>query len=270
MFKAGRRVKTAVVTGAAGGIGAAVCTRLLARGYHVVGVDVNGDGLDRLPSEVNRHQADLTDPHFHETVLATIRHTSGRCDLLINNAGIVVAGAVEDADPEAIRREQVINLHAPMLLTHALYPLLQQRRGQIISVASLASMMPLAESPGYSASKAGLRAFMLAMSQRERATGVRICLVHPGAVDTPMLRYEAAHGGSSLNFLSAPLAPDTVAKAVVDNLDHPRLETSLPRSGGWQAKLLGLAPGLLGRMRPILDRAAQSGVEKYLRTNAVQ
>jgi len=110
---------------------------------------------------------------------------------------------------------------------------------------------------------------MLALSLREKETSVRISLVHPGAVDTPMLRHEAANGGSALNFLGTPLSPDTVATAVVGNLDHPHLETSLPRRDGWLVKLVGLTPGVLQRIRPLLDRTAQSGLEKYRRDNGI-
>ena len=181
----------------------------------------------------------------------------------------MLAGPIERADPDLLRREQLINLQAPILLTRALFGLLQQNRGQIVSVGSLASMLPLAESPGYCASKAGLRAFMLALSLREKETGVHIGLVHPGAVDTPMLRHEAANGGSALNFLGTPLSADSVAAAVVANLDRPRLETTLPRRDSWFAKLVGLVPGVLQRIRPLLDWAARSNLKTYRQQNGI-
>jgi NAD(P)-dependent dehydrogenase (short-subunit alcohol dehydrogenase family) len=262
-------VKSAVVTGAAGAIGAAICARLLSRGYQVLAVDVDTTGLDRLGPQVIPVCADLTAPDFYEQVVDAVHAAGGRCDLLVNNAGTVLVGPIEAADPEMIRREQQINLQAPILLTRALLPLLKQNRGQVISVASLASMLPLAESPGYCASKAGLRAFMLALSLREKETGVRISLAHPGAVDTPMLRHEAASGGSALNFLGTPLSPDTVATVVVGNLDHPQLEISLPRHDGWLVKLVGLTPAVLQRIRPLLERTAQSALEKYRRDNGI-
>jgi NAD(P)-dependent dehydrogenase (short-subunit alcohol dehydrogenase family) len=262
-------MKTAVVTGAAGAIGSAVCVRLLARDYRVIAVDVDAARLDRLPTPVIRLRADLTAPDFCDDVTTAVQAAGGCCDLLVNTAGIVLTGPIEDADPGEIRREQLINLQAPMLLTRALLPQLKQVRGQVISVASLASMLPLAQSPGYSATKAGLRAFMLGLSQRERETGVRISLVHPGAVDTPMLRYEAANGGSPLNFLTAPIGPDDVADAVVANLEHPRLETFLPRHEGWLAKLLGLTPVVLQHIRPHLERAARTRLDTYRRDNAL-
>jgi NAD(P)-dependent dehydrogenase (short-subunit alcohol dehydrogenase family) len=261
-------VKAAVVTGAAGAIGSAICTRLVARGYHVFAVDVDSAGLDRLP-RVTPVCVDLTEPDFYAQIVTAVRAAGGRCDLLVNNAGVVLAGPIELADPDMVRREQLINLQAPILLTHALFGLLQQNRGQVVSVGSLASMLPLAESPGYCASKAGLRAFMLALSLRQKETGVRIGLVHPGAVDTPMLRHEAANGGSAFNFLGTPLNADSVAAAVVANLDTPRLETTLPRHDGWFAKLVGLVPGVLQRIRPLLDRTARSRLEKYRQQHGI-
>lgn len=261
--------KVAVVTGAAGAIGAAVCGRLNARGFHVIAVDVDETGLARLPEPVTRLRLDLTDPGFHEPVVAAAEELGGRCDLLVNNAGIVVTRPFEQVTAEESRREQLINLQAPMQLSHALYPALKRVPGQIVSVVSLGAMMPLAESAGYCASKAGLRAFMLAMAMLERETGVRISMVHPGAVDTPMLRHEATSGGSALNFLSHPLSADTVAKAVVANLDRPRLETCVPRHDGWLLKGLGLTPGVLPRIRPLLERVAQPGLRKYRRQHGI-
>jgi NAD(P)-dependent dehydrogenase (short-subunit alcohol dehydrogenase family) len=261
-------MKTAVVTGAAGAIGSAVCGLLINRGYQVLAVDVVG--LGGLPSGVTPVHADLTDPRFYLRVLEAVNSAGERCDLLVNNAGIVLTGPLEAVDPDMMRREQQVNLQAPMLLTWALFPLLRQARGHVVSVASLASMLPLAESPGYCASKAGLRAFMLALSLRQKETGVHISLVHPGAVDTPMLRHEAANGGSALNFLSAPLAPEVVANAVVANLDRPCLETSLPRIDGPLVKLVGLSPAVLQRIRPLLERRAASGAAKYRRDNGIE
>ncbi|WP_433193003.1 SDR family NAD(P)-dependent oxidoreductase [Nocardia sp. CA-107356] len=262
-------MKVAVVTGGAGAIGTAICTQLVARGYYVLAVDVDIAGLERLPAGVTGVLTDLSAPDFYQHVLTAVDDAGGSCDLLVNNAGIVTVGSIELADPAVIRREQLINLHAPILLTHALLPLLRQSRGQIISVASLASMLPLAESPVYCASKAGLRAFMLSMSLWEKETGVRISLVHPGAVDTPMLRHEATHGGSALNFLSEPLKPETIANAVVANLDRPRLEKCVPRHDGWLVKIVGITPGVLQHIRPLLERAAQSGLQKYPRRNGI-
>jgi NAD(P)-dependent dehydrogenase (short-subunit alcohol dehydrogenase family) len=263
-------VKIAVVTGAAGSIGAAVCARLAAREYHVVAVDVDTAGLDRLGGPVTRLPLDLTQLGFHDAVVTTVDQLGGRCDVLVNNAGIVVTTPFQQVTAAEAHREQLINLHAPMHLSRALYPHLQVAGGHILTVVSLAAMMPLRESAGYCASKAGLRAFMLALALHARHTGVHISMIHPGAVDTPMLRHEAATGGSALNFLSEPLDPHVVAETVTSLLKHPRLETSLPRYDGWLLKLVALAPGVLPRALPLLERAAQTRLEKYRQRSGIR
>lgn len=255
----------AVVTGAGGAIGAAVTARLQARGFHVVAVDVGAAALAALPGPATRLELDLADPTTAARVRAVLeRDHAGRCDLLVNNAGVIVTAPFAEVTPEAARREQAVNLQAPMDLCRALYPLLERTRGRIVSVVSLGAMMPLAESAGYSASKAGLRAFMLGLAMMTRESGVGVAMVHPGAVDTPMLRREAAEGGSALNFLSEPLAPEVVADAVVANLDRLRLETCLPRHDGWALRAVGLAPGVLPRLRPVLERLARPGLRRYV------
>ncbi|GAA2735598.1 SDR family oxidoreductase [Actinocorallia aurantiaca] len=258
-------MKVAVVTGAAGAIGAAVCLRLVERGLHVFAVDVDEEGLKRLPAQVTPVRCDLTDPASYELVAAAVREGAGRCDVLVNNAGIVVTTPFEEASAQELLREQQLNLQAPMLLTRALFPLLREARGQVISVVSLGALLPLAQSPGYSASKFGLRGFLLGLAMREKETGIRISIVNPAAVDTPMLRHEAATGGSPLNFLGRPMQPGTVAEAVVGRLDRPRLETNLPASDGWLVKAAMLAPGLVRRARPVLERAARPALKRYQR-----
>ncbi|WP_059009388.1 SDR family NAD(P)-dependent oxidoreductase [Streptomyces specialis] len=259
-------MKVALVTGAAGAIGAATCAALLEHGYRVVAVDVDRDGLDRLPGPVTRLCHDLTDPAAPGDIAAALTG-AGRLDVLVHNAGVCVTTPFEQATTEEIAREQQVNLHAPILLTRALFGLLRQSSGHIVAVVSLASQLPLAQSPGYSASKFGLRGFLLALAMREKETGVRISIINPGAVDTPMLRREAATGGSPLNFLSTPLSARAVADAVTARLGRPRLETNLPRHDGWLIRTGMLAPALIRWVRPALERVARPAHRAYLRKN---
>lgn len=257
-------MRTAVVTGAAGAIGSAVCSLLIGRGFRVVAVDVDADGLARLPDDVSPVVADLTDPDFTSAVREAVERLGGRCDVLVNNAGIVNTTPVDQLRPEQVLREQAINLQAPILLSLALMPALKAAGGQIVSVVSLASMLPLAESPGYCASKAGLRAFMSSLALSENTTGVRISMVHPGAVDTPMLQHEARSGGSALNFLTPPMKPAAVAKAVVGQIDRPKLEVLVPASDGWLVRLAATVPAVLRRSNAVLCRLGERGRNRYL------
>lgn len=263
--------RVALVTGAAGAIGRAICASLSERGYTVLALDIAADALTEVAAlpGVQPLIADLTDPGLTDQVVEAVEEHGGRCDLVVHNAGVVVTTPLTEITPEESRREQTINLQAPMDLSRRLYPLLAASRGQIIAVVSLGSMMPLAESAGYSASKAGLRAFLQGLAMMTRETGVRISMVHPGAVDTPMLRHEATSGGSALNFLSTPLRPEQVAAAVLAVHDRPRLEVCLPRHDGWMLKAVGLTPGLLPRLRPLLERLARPGLRAYRREHGL-
>lgn len=254
--------RTAVVTGAAGAIGIAIAARLAARGFHVIAVDRDADGLAALPASVAALELDLTDPGFQDAVRSAVERRGGLLDLLVHNAGIVVTGSIEDRTPEASRREQVINLQAPILLTEALYPALRRSGGLVVGVGSAGAVYPMAESPGYSASKAGLRSYLLALAVTARRTGVRVAMVHPGSVDTPMLRREAADGGSLLNFLSKPLTPDFVAQVVEANVDRVRLETFLPRSDRFLT-LLAAVPQIIAPLQPFLERLGRRGLQRF-------
>lgn len=254
----------AVVTGAGGAIGSAICRGLAARGYDIVAVDVDGTGLAALsetsPARITPHRCDLTDPAARAGLVSTV---GADCDLLVHVAGVVVTTPFEKVTDAEVDREFGVNLLAPVHLTRALYPALQESGGHVVAIVSIGGMLPLGESPGYSASKFGLRGFLLALAARTRETGVRVSIVNPGSVDTPMLRHEAASGGSALNFLGTPLTPQRIADRVFGLVDRPRVETNVPRSDGWMVKAGMLMPGLTLRALPWIARLARRNLERY-------
>ncbi|MGW0044726.1 SDR family NAD(P)-dependent oxidoreductase [Rhodococcus sp. NPDC003348] len=256
-------MKRALVTGAAGAIGSAICRGLAARDFDVTAVDVDAARANALadsaPGRIRPHPCDLADPAQLEALTVSI----DTCDLLVHVAGIVVTTPFERVTAAEVDRELGVNLLAPIQLTRALYPRLQDRGGHVIAVASIGGMLPLAESPGYSASKFGLRGFLLSLAARHPETGVRVSIVNPGSVDTPMLRHEAATGGSPLNFLGAPLAPQAVADRVLALVARPRVEVNLPRSDGWMVKAGMLIPGATLRALPWIGRLAGRNLDRY-------
>ncbi|MDH6678745.1 NAD(P)-dependent dehydrogenase (short-subunit alcohol dehydrogenase family) [Rhodococcus sp. LBL1] len=254
----------AVVTGAGGAIGSAICRGLASRGHDIVAVDVDSAGLamlaDTSPARITPHPCDLTDPGELAELVAAV---GADCDLLVHVAGVVVTTPFEKVTAAEVDRELGVNLLAPVHLTRALYPALQESRGHVVAIVSIGGMLPLGESPGYSASKFGLRGFLLALAARTRETGVRVSIVNPGSVDTPMLRHEAATGGSALNFLSTPLTPQQIADRVLGLVDRPRVETNVPRSDGWMVKTGMLMPGATLRALPWIARLAQRNLQRY-------
>jgi len=259
----------AVVTGAAGAIGTEICLRLQSRGYAIVAADLSQAGLDalqtRLSHPVTIVAGDLSDPQTADRIRSTLETQHGRCDVLINNAGMVITDPFETMATAQVRREVDVNLLAPMLLTHALFPLLQAQRGQVISVVSLGSMLPLAESPGYAASKFGLRGFMLSLALRTPQNGVRISTINPAGVNTPMLHHEARTGGSPLNFLGTPLEPEQVAERVMRQLQKPKIETDISASDGWLIRIAMLFPNFYARVLPLLVSMGEKGRQRFLK-----
>ncbi|RVW08780.1 SDR family oxidoreductase [Prescottella agglutinans] len=254
----------AVVTGAGGAIGSAICRGLASRGYDIIAVDLDGEGLaalaDTSPARITPHRCDVTDPAARTALVTAV---GSDCDLLVHVAGVVVTTPFEKVTDAEVDHELGVNLLAPVHLTRALYPALQKSRGHVVAIVSIGGLLPLGESPGYSASKFGLRGFLLALAARTRETGVRVSIVNPGSVDTPMLQHEAAHGGSALNFLSTPLAPQRIADRVSVLVDRPRVETNVPRSDGWMVKTGMLMPGLTLRALPWIARLGGRNRQRY-------
>jgi 2-dehydro-3-deoxy-L-rhamnonate dehydrogenase (NAD+) len=261
--------KTAIITGGAGAIASALAKRLMARGYRLILVDLDQDRLDAsaaAPSaEVQTIRADLTVHTDVERVAALVEAEAGLA-LLVNNAGIIRPGNVVDLPYSELEKHISVNLLAPMRLAQAAARGMAARRGGcILSIVSAAALVALPGSAAYSASKFGLRGFLIALSQELAGSGVKVRGVFPCAVDTPMLRYEAAHGGSALNFLNKDvLSVDQVAEACLRAIDGKALETYLPFGDGLSGRIVCALPGLIPRLLPHLQKQGEKGLQRFL------
>lgn len=261
--------KTAIISGGAGGIAGELAPLLLKRGYELILVDIDESRLQQraatLAGKVSCMAADLTREGDLERLCALIAQRED-LDLLVNNAGIIEPGNVVDLTYEVMLRHVTINLLAPMRLSQAAAKVMVARRqGCILSIVSAAGVVALPGSAPYSASKFGLRGFLTGLSQELLPHGVKVRGVFPGAVDTPMLRYEATHGGSPLNFLNKDvLTPAQVAGACLRAIDGKALETYLPFSDGFTARLIGAAPGLIPLVLPYFQKKGEAGMRRYL------
>lgn len=261
--------RTAIITGGAGGIASQLAPKLLARGYRLVLIDLEESRLQERArawgAAVDCVTVDLTQEADLRRVSAFIAQLP-ELELLVNNAGIIEPGDVADLSYELLERHVSINLLAPMRLTQAaLMPMIAQRGGCILSIISAAGVVSLPGSAAYSASKFGLRGFLTSLSQEVIRHGIRVRNVFPGAVDTPMLRYEATHGGSPLNFLNKDvLSPLQVADACIKAMDGRSLETYLPFSDGITARIVGMAPWLIPFVLPRLQKRGENGMRRYL------
>jgi len=265
----------ALITGAAGGIGRAIAARLAQQDYCVALADINKAGLEQALLDLGEdHLTCITDITDVEQVRAMIQHViekTGRIDVLVNNAGMVITEPFADCDIEVLFRENELNYLAAMYCTKEVLPHMRKAgKGTVVSIASLAAILPFAASPGYAASKFALRGLMLSLNMALKQHGIHVGCVCPSAVDTAMLQEEASTGGSSLNFLQEPLAPDIVAKAVWKIIKKKKMEVCVPGHEGISCKLGGFFPSILPIVLPWLERIGERNRIKYLQKKELQ
>lgn len=263
--------EVALITGAAGGIGQAICERLIQRGMQLILVDIHAERLAELASRLGERAvpfaADLTDHTALARLMAFVEDTYGHLDVLINNAAIVRVETFDTRSVESIVSELNINLTAPLVLTRLAIPLLlRSTNARVISTVSVAGIFPTPESPIYCASKFGLRGAMLSIGLDLAAKGIKVCSVLPSATDTPMLRQEAIDGGNALQFMDPPQQPEDVAAQVLLMLDKPCLERSPKASDTWLSSLAMLFPNLLPRSIRLFQKRGEKGLQRYLHT----
>lgn len=198
----GLKDKVAVITGAAGGIGRALVRRFCEEGSHVVGLDLNAQGLDELASALKEFGKQLTlrplDITDHAAVAATIEQAHaerGRIDILVNNAGWDLAMPFIESTPEFWNKVVAINPMGPLNLQHAVVPLMTEAGGgKIINIASDAGRVGSSGESVYSACKGGIIAFSKTLARETARKDVRVNVVCPGPTDTALLRSFAGEG----------------------------------------------------------------------------
>lgn len=181
-----RRPRSALVTGAAGGLGRAVAQRLVARGLIVAACDVDGEALAPLEAAgLRTFVVDLTSDAEVAEAVGRIERELGPIDLLVNVAGILLPGALEAQPMTHVRRQFELNAFAPLRLARALAPGMRHRgAGRIVNVSSTNGFLVSPFMGAYSASKFALEALSDALRQELAPFGVEVAVVAPGAMRT--------------------------------------------------------------------------------------
>lgn len=170
--------RVVVVTGAAGGIGSAICERFAALGDTVVGLDV----VHPDPAGT----VDITDPDACSRAAASIVAVHGRIDVLCNNAGIAAVGDVVTSTPDDWQRVFAVNVFGVANMSRAVVPAMRaQRAGVIVNTCSIAATVGLVERAVYSASKGAVLALTKAMAADEVPHGIRVNCVSPATASSP-------------------------------------------------------------------------------------
>jgi 3alpha(or 20beta)-hydroxysteroid dehydrogenase len=181
--------KTAVVTGAARGIGAAIARRFAAEGASVLVTDADEDGVSALAAEVGARARghDVTSEAEWEDVAAWAIETHDHVDVLVNNAGVFLAAPLADITLDDFRRVQEVNQVGVFLGMRTIAPLMAQRgSGSIINLSSVAGRMGSPYLTAYSAGKWAVRGMTKCVAKELAAAGVRVNSLHPGQIETDM------------------------------------------------------------------------------------
>lgn len=186
--------RVAIVTGGASGIGLALGRQLAAGGASVVLADRNEDALERTVAELRSAGGDVagsvldvTDRQAVHTVFADVARRHGTLDLVFNNAGVGMGSEATDVTPEHWRTILDVNLHGVIHGVEAAYPVMQrQGSGHIVNTASVAGLVPMPGEVPYVTSKFAVVGLSHALRAEAADFGVRVSVVCPGVVATPI------------------------------------------------------------------------------------
>lgn len=183
--------KSAIVTGATSGIGRATALKLASAGARVMAVGRNIDILSELQNEVHSNnniikttQADVTNEVDVERIVAETVRNFEKVDILVNAAGIIANGSIENTSPEDFDSVMNVNLRSVFLLMQAAIPFLEKTKGNIVNVSSVTGLRAFPGVLAYCVSKAGVDQLTRCAALELAAKQIRVNAVNPGVVVT--------------------------------------------------------------------------------------
>lgn len=265
--------KTVIITGGSEGVGAATARLFAEAGANLMLVARNKKNLEVIADElrdktkVEIFAMDVSDADACVDVFKKAKFEFGRVDILVNNAGYHARGMVEEVDAVELAKVVDVNLRAPIVLSRIALPYIRESgEGAIINVGSLAGRVIYPGAAAYSATKAGLRSFTLALSEELRGTNVKIGLVSPGPISTAFIM-EDMDKVSDITFSQPMSSAEEVAQTVLDLCGNNVREEAMPKKSGLLAAVIGLMPWLGRLLRPTLERKGQR-IKKRLKAEA--
>lgn len=253
-------------------MGRHVAGKLVAEGHRVFATDINFDSLAAHARDLNwpegqvrLRRLDVRDPADWEAAMREAVEAFGGVDILMNIAGYMLAGWVEEATQEVVDRHLDINVKGVIYGTRtAAAQMIRQGHGHIINIASISALAPIPGIAIYSASKYAVRAFSLAAAQELRDRNIYVTSVNPDVVDTPLLRPQEGIDAAAIVFSSPRLLTvdeiwETISRRVI-----PRkpMEVTIPERRGWLAHLTNTFPQLAFKLGPLYRKR---GAVKMLR-----
>ncbi|MFE5855343.1 SDR family oxidoreductase [Streptomyces sp. NPDC056500] len=252
------RGRSAVVTGAARGLGEAIARELAARGVRVALLGLEEDALvrvaDELPTPSRHWYVDVTDDRAMARVAEEVRHSLGPVSVVVANAGVAEGGPFAGSDPVTWRRVIEVNLVGSAITARSFLPQLLQTKGHYLQIASLASIGAAPMMSAYCASKAGVESLSHSLRAELAPLGVSVGIAYLNWIDTDMIRDADQH--AVLRELRAHMPPparktypaEHMARRLVSAVERRAPSVYVP---GWlrsvQLVRAGL-PGLVTRL----------------------
>ncbi len=222
----GSKARRALITGASSGIGKATALSLAKAGFHIVVLGRSQAKLDAVVSEIQKHDVDvrsycldLAKVDQVKSSMEAILQDCGQVDVLVNNAGIGYTGTLAETPLEDWLYTMNLNLTGVFQCIQAVLPGMRDRHhGMIINIASIAASTPFPGWGAYSVSKAGLVALSKTLAGEERANGIRVVTISPGAVNTPIWDTDTVNADFDR---SKMLTPDVIADTILHAVQMP-------------------------------------------------
>lgn len=216
-------MRTALITGATSGFGAAASRAFVAAGWRVIGTGRRADRLDALQAELGNdkfHSAifDIRDEAGRDAALDSLPEAFRGIDLLVNNAGLALG--TEKAQEASLDNWRVMidtNVTALVAVTHKLLPTLIERRGAIINLSSVAATYPYLGANVYGGTKAFVHQFSLSLRSDLAGTGVRVTSIEPGMAETEftLVRTGSQEASDKLYGGADPMTAEDIAAMIL-------------------------------------------------------
>jgi NAD(P)-dependent dehydrogenase (short-subunit alcohol dehydrogenase family) len=192
--------RAALITGGSSGIGLAIARMLRDEGFELTLASRRPERVQAAAEELGAVAvaADVGNAEDCQRLVAEHRERFGRIDMLVNSAGIGIAGRVEDLPAKHFDLQVGVNLRGLYLVTQAAIPLLRESRGWIVNLASIAGTLPTPGLATYGATKAAVISLTRSLNEELDADGVRAVAICPGFVDTPMAEWSGLAGNEMI------------------------------------------------------------------------